>query len=717
MIVGTALSATAVLVTNTILLRYLASSQLNLLMGLRTVFISALVLSTLPLAGAVANERPSRLWEAAIVAAVILRLTLWFGTHLVYGYSLTPTGLPRYGPLLVPTSLIVLALLFGYLTRVAMLGRTELERIVLAAGILGSAALGVVSVVSSSGLVAELLTGYLTLPSLVALAVLVRMRQDEARRAVGEYSSRQHALADLSRLALTAPLSEVRESVQASLVAHLPHVLAEQAMVALDDPRRPEPEWFDDPKELRDEEFVTSVRNVLSAASERERATAELWHRANHDDLTALANRRRVRTVITTALERSDPAVVRKVAVAFCNLDRFKTVNDAYGHGTGDEVLRVVAHRFRVGLRDCDDVGRFGSDEFVVCSSLSGDDTVDALVDRIHDVFRIPVMVGTTEARLTATVGVAACSPGALGSDCDAMLRDAITAMHDAKRRGLPTGQFRHEMRADVVRRADLEQQLAAALRRGDIVAHYQPIVDLETCEVVGFEALARWRQGTSFIPAATWISVAEATEIVDEMGAQLLVSAARQTAKWRSDGHEVGINVNVSARQLGGTRLETAVTSALEIVPRGAFCLELTESLALNETAQDTIKALDLLGVRLALDDFGTGYSALAAVAQLPISQIKIDRSITGRIASKQGRALISATLAIAASLGLTVVAEGVESPAQHWDLLDLGCQLAQGYLYSYPLEAQQASELLKRGVRFPDIRLDGAPTSSDGS
>ena len=248
LIVGTALSATAVLVTNTILLRYLASGQLNLLVGLRTVFISALVLSTLPLAGAVASERPSRLWEAAIVAAVILRLTLWFGTHLVYGYSLTPTGLPRYGPLLVPTSLIVLALLFGYLTRVAMLGRTELERIVLAAGILGSAALGVVSVVSSSGLVAELLTGYLTLPSLVALAVLVRMRQDEARRAVGEYSSRQHALADLSRLALTAPLSEVRESVQASLVAHLPHVLAEQAMVALDDPRRPEPEWFDDPQ-------------------------------------------------------------------------------------------------------------------------------------------------------------------------------------------------------------------------------------------------------------------------------------------------------------------------------------------------------------------------------------------------------------------------------------------------------------------------------------
>ena len=271
---------------------------------------------------------------------------------------------------------------------------------------------------------------------------------------------------------------------------------------------------------------------------------------------------------ITTALDRSDPAVVRTVAVAFCNLDRFKTVNDAYGHGVGDEVLRVVAHRFRVGLRPCDEVGRFGSDEFVVCSTIAGNDTVDALVDRIQDVFRSPVMIDTTEARLTATVGVAVANPGALACDCDAMLRDAITAMHDAKRRGIPTGHFQHEMRADVVRRADLEQQLAAAVGRGDIVAHYQPIVDLETCEVVGFEALARWRQGTSFIPAATWISVAEATDLVDEMGEQLLLAAARQTEHWRKNGHDVTINVNVSARQLGGPRLEAAVTTALGIIP-----------------------------------------------------------------------------------------------------------------------------------------------------
>jgi EAL domain-containing protein (putative c-di-GMP-specific phosphodiesterase class I) len=243
-----------------------------------------------------------------------------------------------------------------------------------------------------------------------------------------------------------------------------------------------------------------------------------------------------------------------------------------------------------------------------------------------------------------------------------------------------------------VVYRADIERRLEGAVARGEIVVHYQPIVDLRLGTVTGFEALARWRQGRRLVPPAEWIPVAETTDLIHEIGEHVLVTAARQTAHWRREGHDVSIAVNVSARQLVTARLHRAILAATADLPCAALVVEVTESLALDGLAHRELGRLQQIGVRTALDDFGTGFSALAAVGQLPIDTLKVDRSITRNIGAADGRALVQATLLIAQAIGLTVVAEGVETAAQHGALRELGCHYGQGFLYGRPAPAEEA-------------------------
>lgn len=429
---------------------------------------------------------------------------------------------------------------------------------------------------------------------------------------------------------------------------------------------------------------------ALRAAMER------LSRIATHDELTGLPNRSQLRTLIDQALDAGQGDGT--VAVACCNLVRFKTVNDAYGHSVGDQILRLVGQRLREITRPCDRVGRFGSDEFVlICDDPTGADSVEQLIDRIHSVFAEPVVAHTVSVKVSGSVGVVLATQNDTGVDADGLLRDAVTAMHDAKARGTATGRFHQELRAAVVYRADIEQRLVGAVTRGEIAVFYQPVVDLGTGTIAGFEALARWQRDGRHIPPAEWIPIAETTDLIHEIGEHVLLTAAAQAACWRAAGHPVSMSVNVSARQMASIRIEDSVRRALELLPADALVIEVTESLALDASAQRALQWLRTLGVRTALDDFGTGFSSLAAAARLPIDSIKIDQSITKRATYPDGNALVGATVAIARALGLTVVAEGIESVEQQQATSELGCQYGQGFLFSQPVRAEDATEQLR--------------------
>ena len=688
-----------VLVSNMAMLATSPSPYTSAWFVVRGFALAAAAASALPLADVVSDRRPPRLLGVAIMAIIALRLLLLVTTHLLYAYRVTD-GLPEYGALSTPTGVLLIVALLSYLVLAATRGRPGRERTVLATGMAATLAISVLSFLTTDRLLGELLTGYLTLPVLAAFMVSIWLRQTHAQRLVASYAGRQQALANLGRLALTASLDEVCTAARAALTTHLPAVAVPAALAALEEQTEPETDdgWHPD------REFVLATTNVVLAARHRQEASDELVHRATHDELTGLPNRSQLRSLIDQAL--GTVAGDASVAVACCNLVRFKTINDAYGHSVGDQILLLVGRRLREMTWQCDRVGRFGSDEFVVvCDDPTSADSTDALIDRIHGVFAQPVLAGDVSVSVSASVGVVLATQDDTGVDADSLLRDAVTAMHDAKSRGTATGRFRQELRAAVVYRADIEQRLVGAVARGEIAVFYQPVVDLGTGAIAGFEALARWERDGRHIPPAEWIPIAETTDLIHEIGEHVLVTAAGQTAWWRGAGYPVSISVNVSARQMATSRIEDSVRLALELVPADALVIEVTESLALDESAQRALHWLRTLGVRTALDDFGTGFSSLAAAARLPIDSIKIDQSITKRVTHPDGNALVGATVAIARALGLTVVAEGIESLEQQQATSELGCQYGQGYLFSRPVPAEQATEQLRSLTASPFI------------
>lgn len=669
------------------------STRADLLL-VRMLALAAMTLSVLPLAAVLADRRPPRLLAYGIAVLVAARLVLQLGTDLIYAHRFTD-GLPVYGPLSTPTGSLLIVGLFAYLLVIAAHGRTDRERGVLTLGILGSLLIAVLSYATTDHALGELLTGYLTLPSLTGITALIWIRQNHAQRQVSHFAQRQHTLAHLSWLALSEPLPDLILAARAAAITHLPAASVADALAAIEAPGISTARSLPGGHPVHDQEFLQALTNVVAAAHARQANRQELEHQATHDELTRLPNRRHIRSLIDQALTGTGDNT--DLAVAMCNLDRFGTVNDAYGHPAGDQILQLVADRLEHSAAQCDRVGRFGADEFVViCTDPTGVDSVDALSDRIHTVFQLPIDTPSLHVNVTASVGLVLARRDDTNVDADTLLRDAATAAHDAKARGAATGRFHRELRTAVVYRADIEQRLIGAVARGEIVIHYQPIIDLATHTVTGFEALARWSQGGRLVPPAEWIPVAETTEIIHEIGEHVLETAARQAAQWHAVANPVTISVNVSARQLTAVRLERAILSALNWIPAASLTIEVTESMALEELAQRALHKIRDRGIRIALDDFGTGFSALASVARLPIDVIKIDRNITQRVNQPDGTALISATTAIARALDLTIVAEGVETVDQHQAITNLGCHLAQGYLYSRALDANAASDLL---------------------
>ena len=372
-------------------------------------------------------------------------------------------------------------------------------------------------------------------------------------------------------------------------------------------------------------------------------------------------------------------------------------VNDSLGHGVGDELLRVIAARLRECVRSFDTVARFGGDEFVVLiEHLHSPEDVDLVVGRGLASVAAPLDIGGQEVQLSASVGVTVWQPSY--KSADELLRDADIAMYRAKEGGRARhAVFAPSMHAQAMALLRVESDLRRVIERGELRLHYQPIVSLRNGELLGFEALVRWQHATrGLVPPIEFIQVAEETGLIVPIGLWVLETACAQIAAWQS-GRPLTVSVNLSGRQLPMPNLVGEVVAILRrtgVTPQ-QLKLEVTESLLIeSQLAGRVLGELQALGIGLSLDDFGTGYSSLAHVHRYPFECIKIDRSFVSKLPDdKKSRDLVRSILLMAESMGLSVVAEGVETLAQAQDLLSLGCAQAQGYYFSRPVPSEQAT------------------------
>ena len=429
---------------------------------------------------------------------------------------------------------------------------------------------------------------------------------------------------------------------------------------------------------------VAMVFNDLIA--ERQAREAELAWQATHDPLTSLPNRTAIGEYLGDALANEED-----VAVLFLDLDRFKLINDSHGHAVGDQVLFALAGRLVESVRTSDVLARFGGDEFVaVCIGLGGEDGAIKMAARLADALRAPLKVAGQEIWLSGSVGISVARAGDSPED---LLRNADTAMYQAKEAGRGGyALFDHEMRAFAILRLEIERDLHRAVERNELSLHYQPKIALDGGRPVGVEALLRWNHPQRGpISPAEFIPIAEETGLIIPLGGWVVEQAASQAASWRArTGTSVPVAVNLSARQLTDHRLIDMVAAALATAGAAPddLILEITESAVLQDaqSASEQLKALQEMGIRIAVDDFGTGYSSLSYLQRLPIDELKIDRSFVQRLGDRSTGAIVGSIVDLAHAIGLTVVAEGIETEAQLRLLQDLDCDEGQGFLLARP-------------------------------
>jgi diguanylate cyclase (GGDEF)-like protein/PAS domain S-box-containing protein len=435
----------------------------------------------------------------------------------------------------------------------------------------------------------------------------------------------------------------------------------------------------------------------------------QMAHSAEHDFLSGLPNRKLLkdRVEYAIALARRHG---KKLAVLFLDLDGFKHVNDSLGHPVGDQLLQSVATRLMNCVRGTDTVSRQGGDEFVVLLSEveQAEDAAITATRMLHSVAEAH-LIDQHDLHVTTSIGVSIYPND--GLDAETLIKNADTAMYQAKENGRQSYQFYEPaMNVRAVERQFIEEALRHAIERGEFLLHYQPKIDLETGAIAGAEALIRWTHPTrGVIPPDKFIPVAEASGLILEVGAWVLREACRQTKAWLDAGlPAITIAVNVSAMEfrkkefledLFGTLNETGLD------PK-SLVLELTESVLVKraETAAAILRTLRQRGVKVAVDDFGTGYSSLSYLQTFPVDALKIDQSFVRQIgAAGDNKHIVTAVIAMARSLKLQVIAEGVESLEELTFLRAHQCDEAQGYYFSRPLPAEQFAGLLKTGVRVP--------------
>lgn len=432
----------------------------------------------------------------------------------------------------------------------------------------------------------------------------------------------------------------------------------------------------------------------------RQAVEREIRKLAFHDALTDLPNRRQFDDALKAAVA-SPPGADASHAILMLDLNGFKRVNDAFGHGAGDEVLIHVASRLLSAVREGDMVARLGGDEFAVLARhLSGAEAAGGLARRIIDSLQKPVRGGNGEHTVSTAIGIALLPKD--GMDPTELMRRADIALYRAKSQPHSAARFfEAEMDAHVRERDMIERALRSALENGAIVPFYQPLIDLESGQVRGFEALARWADPElQHITPDRFIPVAEDTGLISELTESLFRRACADAAEWPGDV-ELAINISPVLLHDPGFGLRMiSLMGAAGLSPQ-RLELEITESALVRdlEAAKAALGSLREAGVRIALDDFGTGYSSLYHLRSFKLDRIKIDRSfVAAMMSDEESAAIVKALIGLGSGLGLSVTAEGVETEEQHSALAQSGCEQAQGFLYSRPVTAADAAKILSR-------------------
>ena len=455
--------------------------------------------------------------------------------------------------------------------------------------------------------------------------------------------------------------------------------------------------------------LVLNTRDV----TEQSVIKQQYMHQAFHDPLTDLANRSLFLYQVGHALTRAQRQS-SAVTVLFLDLDNFKTVNDSLGHAAGDRLLVDAARRLATCVRDTDLIARLGGDEFAVLVEDAGSvDEVLAIVERVEVALSKPFALSGKEVFVNASIGI---SRSAHGESTDELVRNADVAMYVAKTRG--KGQhvlFEPAMHKAALDRLVVEADLRRAIEHEEFMLEYQPIVALETGDIIGAEALVRWMcRDRGKVPPGLFIPIAEETGLIVPIGRWVLRRACREAKRWTDEsGLPVRITVNLSGRQLQEPGIVDDVRQALADsgLSAGQLVLEITESMLMQNTelSMARLTALKALGISLAIDDFGTGYSSLSYLQRYPIDILKIDKAFVDVIdKGGEGPVLASAIVALGETLRMNTVAEGIETEAQRGHLLTLGCEFGQGYLFAPPLDAEDFWHLLlARGARTPYTTL----------
>ncbi|MGH9034451.1 MAG: EAL domain-containing protein, partial [Acidimicrobiia bacterium] len=458
---------------------------------------------------------------------------------------------------------------------------------------------------------------------------------------------------------------------------------------------------------LDDDGTLHQLIGTIQDITERKLAEEAIAFQAGHDSLTQLPNR-------ALFLDRLGQGLARRsrhpsgTAVLFLDLDRFKWLNDSLGHAAGDELLVAVAARLRDAMRAEDTVARFGGDEFVVlCEDVSDEAEAEALADRLASILAAPLTVAGEETTVTVSIGIAYAPRTSSEASPESLVRDADAAMYRAKEQG----RNRHEV-FDVttlelaLARHETANALRRGIHRGELVVHYQPLLDLMSGRVVGVEGLVRWdHPQRGLLLPGEFISLAEDTGLVVPLGAEVLATACHQVMAWQPG---LSLSVNLAARQLLAPDLCSIVEEALAgsgLAP-DRLCLEITESALLEDSESSTraLNRLKALGVCIGVDDFGTGFSSLTYLKRFPVDVLKIDRSfVDGLCRDREDRAIVASVIDLAHAFGLTTTAEGVETAEQLTQLRALGCEQGQGYLWSRPLPAEAAGRWIADRCRQP--------------
>ena len=452
------------------------------------------------------------------------------------------------------------------------------------------------------------------------------------------------------------------------------------------------------------QELTASLEDKIEQLTTRE---GQLTHQAFHDPLTGLANRRLFGDRVSHALTRSR-RTGEETGVLFVDLDDFKVVNDSLGHASGDRLLIAVGARLSGCVRPGDTVARLGGDEFgILLEELETPDQPEVVARRILEALDVPFPVDGRQVFTRASIGLAVAERTGR-PDGDHLLADADAALYAAKAAGKATvRRFEGAMRVSAVERLELGQDLRRAINEDQFFCHYQPIVDLVNGRVVALEALVRWNHPVrGLLHPAAFISMAEETGVISWLGMHVLRTSATQAASWRLAGKipaDLELHVNLSGRQLEDADLVTDVRRVLSTsgFPPQLLVLEITESVAVDIAARHLERLIGLrdLGARLAIDDFGTGYSSLSYLRTLPVDVLKIDRAFAQPVDGTTDQVLLEAIVKLGHSLGIDVIAEGIEREEQAATLRRMGCRRAQGFLFSHPVDGAAVPGLLALG------------------